>query len=72
MEKKAIQKIKKPSKKKQNLEPIQPKPELSYQDIVKECERCWKSIENSITFEDYKAQWDCYDKYNKLKLNYKK
>lgn len=39
-----------PKKRIKNEEPIQPIAEISYSDIVKECENSWKAIENSANF----------------------
>ncbi len=43
MKAKAIKKVSKPRIKKSNVEPEQPKPELNYQELVKECEK-WSKM----------------------------
>lgn len=69
---KATKNKKKQSNKRDNLTEPNQSQQFSFLEITEKANFYWKEIDKTIDWKTYKEAWDGFDKYNKLKLNYKK
>lgn len=64
-------KAKKPTKRPKTTR--QPKTPLTLPELNIQIDKAWKAIdsERTLTFDEYKAAWDAYDRLVELKAKYK-